>query len=60
MSAAAGLILIGIVGLVLPLIPGALLIFIGVAVFLDRNPKILFNEIVTKAKERYHKKYDKK
>lgn len=54
------LILIGIVGLVLPLIPGLLLIFMGVAVFLDRNPKVLFNEIVAKAKERYQKKYDKK
>ena len=55
-SSAVILILIGIVGLVLPLVPGMVLIFLGVALILDRNPKILFKELLAKAKAKYGKK----
>ena len=55
-SSAVILILIGIVGLVLPLGPGMVLIFLGVALILDRNPKILFKELLAKVKAKYGKK----
>lgn len=54
------LIIAGIAGLVLPVIPGVLLIFAGSAFIIDRNPKVLFNEVVAKAKEKYHKMQEDK
>lgn len=49
-------IIVGIAGLFLPVLPGILPIFIGVAFIMDKNPKLLFKDIVTRAKERYNKK----
>ena len=49
------LMIIGLAGLVLPLIPGLLLLFLGWALLIDRNPKILFNELMAKIKERRKK-----
>ncbi len=49
------LMIVGLAGLVLPLIPGLLLIFLGWALLIDRNPKALFNELMAKIKERRKK-----
>ena len=49
------LMIIGLAGLVLPLIPGLLLLFLGWALLIDRNPKDLFNELMAKIKERKKK-----
>lgn len=54
-SGAVIIILIGIVGLVLPIVPGMVLIFVGVALIMDKNPKILFKELLLKAKAKYGK-----
>ncbi|TAN63219.1 hypothetical protein EPN16_00130 [bacterium] len=54
-STAIILVLAGIAGIVLPFIPGLLLIFLGVAVFLDKNPKALFQVIKGKLKAKYQK-----
>lgn len=53
------LIIIGIIGIFLPLIPGILLIFLGISVMLENNPKVFFREIAAKAKEKYQKRYVK-
>lgn len=53
------LIIIGIIGIFLPLIPGILLIFLGISVMLEKNPKVFFREIAAKAKEKYQKRYVK-
>ena len=50
------LIIIGIIGIFLPVIPGILLIFIGTALILEKSPKALFREIAAKVKERYKKR----
>ncbi len=54
------LIIAGIAGLVLPVIPGILLIFVGFAFIIDKNPKVLFKEVVAKAKGKYQKMQEAK
>jgi len=54
-SFAVILMIVGLAGLILPLIPGLLLLFLGWALLIDRNPKILFNELMAKIKERRKK-----
>ena len=55
-SVAIILILVGIAGLILPLIPGILLIFCGVSLIVEKNPKVVLSDIMAKAKEKYQKK----
>lgn len=47
-GASAILIVVGIAGIILPFIPGLLLIFLGIAVFLNKKPKVLFQEVKDK------------
>ncbi len=54
-TSAVILMIVGLAGLVLPLIPGLLLLFLGWALLIDRNPKVLFNELMAKIKERRKK-----
>lgn len=54
-SSGIALIILGIAGVFLPIVPGVLLIFLGFALMLDRNPKALFSEIVTRVKSELHK-----
>ena len=52
------LIIIGIIGIFLPFIPGLLLILLGSAVILEKNPKVLFSEIAEKVKRKMRAKQD--
>lgn len=54
------LILIGIVGIFLPFIPGLLLILLGSAVIVEKNPKVLFSEISEKVKRKMRVRKDEK
>jgi uncharacterized membrane protein YbaN (DUF454 family) len=54
------LIIIGIIGIFLPFIPGLLLILLGSAVILEKNPKVLFSEIAEKVKRKMRAKQDEK
>lgn len=56
-SFAVILMMAGVIGILLPFIPGLLLIFLGTAVFLEKNPKVLFKEITGKLKAKYQKGY---
>lgn len=47
----------GLIGIFLPFIPGLLLIFLGAAVFLEKDPKVLFREIKDKLKAKYQEEY---
>lgn len=53
------MVVVGIAGIFLPIVPGILLIFLGIALILDRNPKVLFNEIVAKVKNELHNRAKK-
>lgn len=50
------LIIIGIAGIFLPVVPGLLLILAGCALAADKNPKVLFGEIIAKIKKRHGEK----
>jgi len=52
------LIIIGIIGIFLPFIPGLLLILLGTAVILEKNPRVLFSEIAEKVKRKMRAKQD--
>jgi len=54
------LILLGVVGIFLPLMPGLLLILLGSAVIVEKNPKVLFSEIAEKVKRKMRAKKDEK
>lgn len=54
------LIIIGIIGIFLPFIPGLLLILLGSAVIVEKNPKVLFSEIAEKVKRKMRAKQDEK
>lgn len=54
------LILLGVVGIFLPIMPGLLLILLGSAVIIEKNPKVLFAEIAEKVKRKMRFKKDEK
>ncbi len=54
------LILLGVVGIFLPIMPGLLLILLGSAVIVEKNPKVLFGEIAEKVKRKMRAKEDEK
>lgn len=54
------LILLGVVGIFLPIMPGLLLILLGSAVIVEKNPKVLFSEIAEKVKRKMRTKKDEK
>ena len=54
------IIIIGIAGIFLPLIPGLLLILVGVALVVDKKPKVLWSEIIAQLKARVKKKDSQK
>lgn len=54
------LILLGVVGIFLPIMPGLLLILLGSAVIVEKNPKVLFSEIAEKVKRKMRVKKDEK
>lgn len=54
------LIIIGIIGIFLPFIPGLLLILLGSAVIVEKNPQVLFSEISEKVKRKMRVRKDEK
>lgn len=50
------LIISGIAGVFLPVVPGILLIFIGMSLVLEKNAKVMLMDIIAKAKKRHKKR----
>lgn len=52
------MIILGVIGIFLPIMPGLLLILLGSAVILEKDPKVLFSEIAEKVKRKMRAKQD--
>ena len=49
-------IILGIIGMILPVMPGVIFIFIGIAFILDRKPKVVFRAVMAKLRKGFKKK----